>query len=302
MENQNVSNKPNPQPPMEKKTIPAFLIALIVILVIGIGVVAYMYYQKSQNLVAIENQLTSEKDSLSYELKDLMVSYDSLKTDNDSMNLKLEIEQEKIRKLLGIQRSNYEKIRLYRKELNTLREIMKSYIIQIDSLSLKNQELMTENKEVRTQLEDAHKSNVELSQVKQDLTSKVEMASVLSAKNVEAIGLNSRSKEKDKWDKVVKLRICFTLRENPIVPAGTKNVFIKIVRPDEITLTSPDNLYIEIAEEQVAMTAMRQVEYDNQDIEMCIFWDNNGELIAGTYNVFLYAEKNVIGNTSFTLK
>jgi hypothetical protein len=39
----------------------------------------------------------------------------------------------------------------------------------------------------------------------------------------------------------------------------------------------------------------------NQDIEICIYLDNTGDFIPGNYNVELYLEENMIGQTNFML-
>ncbi|HQH41095.1 MAG TPA: hypothetical protein PK825_05070, partial [Bacteroidales bacterium] len=76
-----------------------------------------------------------------------------------------EAQQDRIKKLLAINATNVEKINLYKKELVTLREIMKSYIVQIDSLNRRNMQLVEENEEVKERLDQARKSNEELTQV-----------------------------------------------------------------------------------------------------------------------------------------
>ena len=42
----------------------------------------------------------------------------------------------------------YRLIRQYKKEIKTMREIMKSYIVQIDSLNTRNKILVAENSEI----------------------------------------------------------------------------------------------------------------------------------------------------------
>ncbi len=54
--------------------------------------------------------------------------------------------------------------------------------------------------------------------------------------------------------------------------------------------------------EQVIYSAKRQLEYENKDIDMCIFWDKNADLIPGAYTVILYAEGYEVGSATFTLK
>jgi hypothetical protein len=145
-------------------------------------------------------------------------------------------------------------------------------------------------------------TNVELEKVKEELTSKVNVAAVIQAKDVVAVALNKKRKETDELRNLDKVRVCFTLRENPIAAAGNKVVYLRVVRPDQLVITpSPDNLF-EVKGEQLIFSANRAVDYANADIEMCIFLDNTGDFIPGTYNVELYLEGEKIGGGSFTLK
>lgn len=280
----------------------SLFIGITVVLSLVLGYLIYLHFDQKSKMIEMETLLTSEKDSLASELSNLVYQYDTLKTNNDSLNFEMGIQQEKIKKLLAVQTSNAQKIRLYKKELSTLRDVMKSYIKQIDSLNTKNIILTAENQEVKSQLTNTQKEKEELEKIKESLTSKVDMASVLQAKDVSAVAINNKGKEKEKIDKIDKIRICFSLRENPIVEAGEKQVYMRIMRPDELVLAeAPDNLF-EVDGEPLVYSAHRAVEYLNQDVEMCIFWTNDGQLIPGTYYVTLYADGNLIGTTSFLLK
>lgn len=300
VQNNNKESVPVHSKPQGKNI--AWLAVAIAVLAVGLAVITFFYFDQKNKMVEMEIVLTEEKDSLARELQNLMYEYDTLKTSNDSLNLKLEEEQNKIKMLLKIQASNAQKITLYKRELSTLRQVMKSYIVQIDSLNTLNKELTAENIQVKQELQTAQKDKEELTQIKDELSDKVEKASVILAKNVVATPINTRGREKNKIDKVDKIKVCFLLRENPIVQAGKKDVFMRISRPDDLILTeSPDNLF-EFEGDQHVFSAKRTVDYLNQDIEMCIYWNNNGDLIPGKYTVNLYLEGNQIGSTVFDLK
>jgi len=183
-----------------------------------------------------------------------------------------------------------------------MREIMKSYIVQIDSLNTRNQMLTAENVEIKQQMTAVQETNVELEKVKEELTSKVTVASMIQAKDVVAVALNKKRKETTELRNLDKVRVCFTLRENPIASAGNKVVYLRVVRPDQLVITpSPDNLF-EVKGEQLIFSANRAVDYANTDIEMCIFLDNTGDFITGTYDVELYLDGEKIGTGAFSLK
>lgn len=277
------------------------MLAASIILGVILVLLVVMYFVQKHNMKEMETVLTEEKDSLANELRRISYAFDTLKTNNDTLKANVARDKEKIVKILEINESNVRLIRQYKKEIKTMREIMKSYIVQIDSLNTRNKILVAENSEIRQEIKQVKSSNTELSKAKEELTSKVEVASVVQAKDIVALPLNKKRKETNKISLLDKLRICFTLRENPIAKAGQKMVYLRVLRPDSLVIaTSPDNLF-EYRKNKIIYSASREVDYLNQDIDMCIFLDNSGDFIVGTYSAELYLEGNIIGKTSFML-
>jgi len=284
-----------------KKSAPIGLIAITIILTGALIFLITMYFSQKNSMIEMETVLTQEKDSLANELRHMVNAYDTLKTNNDSLNAGLEKERERIVKLLSINASNIQLIKKYKGEITTMREIMKSYIVQIDSLNTRNKVLVAENTEIRQQITRVRSTNTELSKVREELSTKVEIASVIQAKDIVAVSLNKNRKETTRINLLNKLRICFTLRENPLAKAGVKQVYMRVLRPDSLVVaTSPDNLF-SYKGNNIIYSAAREVDYMNQDIEMCIFLDNTGDFIIGNYSVELYLDDNIIGRTNFML-
>lgn len=285
---------------ISKKT-PSGVIATTIILALGLLVLVIMFFSQRSKMNEMETVLTQEKDSLANELKLMVNGYDTLKTNNDSLNANLFREKEKIIKLLSINASNSQLIKKYRSEISTMRDIMKSYIVQIDSLNTRNKVLSAQNKEIQQQITQVKNTNTELSKVKEELNSKVEIASVIQAKDILAVSLNKKRKETTRINLLDKLRICFTLRENALAKAGEKEVYMRVLRPDSLVIaTSADNLF-KYKGKDIVFSASRLVDYMNQDIDVCIFLDNTGDFIVGNYSVELYLENNIIGRTNFML-
>jgi hypothetical protein len=268
---------------------------------LALAFIVYSYFGQKNRMIEMETVLTQEKDSLANELRLMVHGYDTLRTNNDSLNAKLQRERSRILQLLTVNASNVQLIRKYKGEITTMREIMKSYIVQIDSLNTRNKVLVAENQDIKEQITTVKNTNVALSKVKEELTSKVEIASVIQAKDVVTVALNKSRKETTRIDRIEKLRICFTLRENPIAKAGEKVVYLRITRPDSLVIaTSPDNVF-DFNGSKMIYTASRQAEYLNQDIDMCIFVDNSGDFIPGNYRAELFLEGALIGGCSFIL-
>jgi predicted nuclease with TOPRIM domain len=285
-----------------KKKSPMLLITVVITLsVIAILLALKLYIdtrRHNENVQFIE----AEKSKLEGELNYLIVEYDSLKMQSDSLAGQLEAEQDKIRNLLKREASSATKIKMYQRELETLRKVMRSYIVQIDSLNTRNLELTEENIQVRRELHQISTNYEELSKEKEVLSSTVKEAQRLSAKNIISEGLNRNSKPKDRISKIEKIRVCFTVRENAVAQAGSKMIYLTITRPDDIILSSPDAGMFMLGNESRVYTSNRELEYDNADIDICIYWDISEELIEGTYFINLYCEGFEIGSSILVLK
>jgi hypothetical protein len=293
-----------------KKSSVSFLTTLLVIMSLALIILAYVFFNmKKENKATIlklqeySSFIEATRDSLENELKGIIVQYDSLKTNNDTINLKLEMQQDRIKKLLSLRIGDAEKIKKYEKELVTIREVLKSYIVQIDSLNTKNQLLLVENKELRNVSVKLETENKQLSQEKEELISITEEAKTLIAAGIDVVPLNKRNKENEKVDKIEKIRADFTLRKNTVADTGPKVIYLRLIRPDGVVLGSPKTGgVIEYQSEQIPYSASREINYEKSDLAVSIFWDNNGDLVKGNYKCELYCENKIIGTGNFILK
>jgi len=292
-----------------KKNSLSLLIAGFAIMSVALIVVLFLYFdQRKESRAAIaqlqqySGMMESKKDSLETELNGIIVQYDALKSDNDTLNKQLTLQQEKIKKLLSMRISDAEKIKRYEKELLTIRDVLKSYIVQIDSLNTKNQILLVENKDLKNTGAKLETRNKKLEQEKEELTSIKTEAKTLIAAGITPVALNKRSKEQDKVDKVTKIRVDFTLRKNTVADAGAKIIYLRLIRPDAVVLGSKDAGVFDYENSQIPFSASREVNYEKNDLPVSIYWDNNGDLIKGNNTCELYCEGKLIGRAEFTLR
>ena len=296
---------------MENKSISTkTLTTILVIVSILLLIILFLYFsqrRESKEIIAQLEQysgiITVKKDSLENELKSIIIKYDSLKIDNDSIDEQLTNQQDKIKQLLGLRVSDTEKIRKYEKELGTIREVLRSYIVQIDSLNTRNQLLTAENKQLKTKTDEVSTKNVKLEQEKEELTSIKDVAKSLVAANIETVPMNKRNKEQEKVSKVEKIRIDFIVRRNTLSDPGQKMIYLRLIRPDRVVLGSPEAGTFSVLDDgELPYSARREIIYENKDLPVSIYWDDNGDLLAGTYKVELYSEEKQIGESEFTLK
>lgn len=307
--NQNEENKQQkndhhaPVPPKKTNKNLKFILWLLIVL---LGVVTFLYINQMSTTRKIETALTAEKDSLQTHLLQLRDEYDSLMTDNDTLNARLISEQEKIDDLLAeiktVKATNYARIKKLQDELGTLRKVAKSYVRQIDSLNTINQALVAENIKVKNEFNRVVSTKNELEEQNKDLSGKVEMASVLRTENVRALPLNRRGKENNRINKIVKIRVDFTIKENVLADPGERVFYVRIAGPDDYILAKSEDDLFEYQGQEIVFSAKRPVDYMNEKMDITIYWDNNGTLIPGSYDVYIFADGNEIGFTSFEIE
>jgi len=306
MENSEVQTPEQAQPkPKSSKGLVILLFIIIFALLAAIVIIYTKSSQKINEQSEVQQIIEDQKTSLQKELSDMIGEYDALKTNNDSMNKMIAGQQEKIKRLLGERASNISLISKYKKELGTLRDVLKSYIAQVDSLNTRNQQLVQENVQVKTNLEESKSENVKISQERDQLSTQVKKASVISTSNIIVTALNKKDKPENKLKNMLKVKVCFTMRENSIAKAGSKDVYIRITRPDATVIANTQQDVFDFQDQKIVYSAKRQIDYENKDIDVCVFWDNNitsNQLMLGDFTIDIFADGALIGTTKFNIK
>ncbi len=279
---------------------------VVIAVVVIVALIYFLVNQKVENDI-YKQEMLEEQLLLTEDFQALALDYDSLHSNNDTLNLMLEEEREKITHLIEeiktIKATNARTIREYKKELMTMRGVMRNFVVQIDSLNRRNEQLTKENIQYRKKHTEIAQSYKELEEVKKTLYKKVEIASQLETLNIETTGLNAKGNQTKKSKNVAKIRMCCTISKNVTTPVGMKTVYIRIIRPDEVLLvSSKDNLFT-YEEQKINFTAKREFEYGGEDVDICVFYSaEEGELLAGEYKVDIFVDGFNVGTSSFNFK
>ena len=157
-----------------------------------------------------------EKEELESEYQSFATQYDELKIriTNDSLQIKLEQEklrtQQLLEELKQTKAEDAAEITRLKKELKTVRAVLRSYVMQIDSLNAINEDLKKENKRVNEKYRQASKQISELSSAKEELTEIVNLASQLDAVGIKMSPLRKSGKVTSKLKKAKQLEVSFT--------------------------------------------------------------------------------------------
>jgi len=281
---------------------------IVIVLAVILVVLGVLYFLQNREHRSILNELNTEKDSIQLELNQLVESYDSLETENDTINEQLFVAQTKVKDLLleieQTKKVSLGKINAYQQQVTSLRSIMRDFVVQIDSLNQRNEELMAENREVKEQFKRSESEKEQLSEEKEQLEQNLQRASRLQVRNLIVEPLNVRSKETKFARRVDKIRIYFILSENVAAKRGPKNIYARIMRPDQLLMLKSEDNTFKFEDLEIQYSAMREVVYEGHDLPVAIFWDNAGEgdLMPGEYTVDLFADGFNIGTTTFELR
>lgn len=278
------------------------VIILAVVAVVLALVFAYVWYDRQQMI----NDLTVDKENLTQELVELQGEYSQLSTDNDSLNVQLDREREKVSQLLDrikeTDAANRSKIRQYEKELGTLRSIMKHYIFQIDSLNTLNMALRKDAELARQEAKQSNERYEELSKTTDQYAKLVEQGSEIKGRGITVMGINASNKDTDRSSRIKKLRTCLYLIENSIAPKGLMTVYVRIKGPDGVLLTSDQQRIFEVNGEQMVYTESREVDYQGDEVEVCIYYSAEQKYTKGVYTVEVYTSSGLLGTGDVLLK
>lgn len=300
----------------ERKSGRAIYLVIILLLSAACAYLGWKYWQEKNRADKVEVRIKEvfiERDNVKGQLLELQEEYAKLQTNDAKLQSELDERRAEIAKLIEEAekyKGNEFELRRLRKELSTLREIMKGYIKHIDSLNTVNQQLVAEKGQITQELTLEKGKTAQLSQEKTDLQGVVNMAQLLKAYNINAVGVRYKSGGKkeittDKAKRVEKLKVSVTLGENKISKKGSKTIFVRIVTPDgqEMFQEQDDSNMFMFNGSKGFFAGKHSFDYNQNELEVVVYCDNTGqEYVPGKYIIEIGQEGAIIGSSTMTLK
>ena len=287
------------------------LIPVIIIGLLLIGGVAYlsMSLQKEKQANKEMQELAEmDKKEMKNEYQQFADQYSEMKTkiNNDSLVAQLTQEQLKTQELLkelkSVKSSDAREIARLKKELATCRAVIRSYILEIDSLNRLNQNLTAENTRVKGQYEEATRQIEGLNSDKASLSEKVAIAAQL-----DATGISMTAKKKGNAKKSVKkikdaklIAVNFNISKNVTAQNGQRTLYVRVTTPAGGVMGASGSFNYENRSLQYSMR--KTIEYTGNETPVTMYWNVNEVLNPGTYNVSVFADGKLIGSRNFTFK
>ena len=287
---------------MNEKNLKNIMVALVAAIVVLAGVLAVVWYKNSEMI----KELELDKDALTQEMIQLQNDYATLSSDYDEINHQLDSSREEvsqlIEKLVKTEARNRSKIRQYEKELGTLRTIMKSYIVQIDSLNTLNKKLTADAAAARREAAESKKKSEMLSKTVQALEGQVATGAVIKARGITLNAYNQSDKVTDRSSRVTYMMATLSLVENALAEKGPVRVYIRLLGPDGVLLTGEAPVNFTVAGEPMLGTASREVDYQGAEVDMSIYINKIPEFAKGHYVVEAYTEQGLLGTSELMLR
>lgn len=290
---------------MNKKVlIPIIIVGLM--LVAGIAYLAVSLNKQKEENRAMQELAEMDKKEMENEYQQFARQYSEMKTqiNNDSIVAQLTAEQERTQQLLEELRrtksNDAREISRLKKELATVRAVLRSYVLEIDSLNRLNQNLKDENNRMRGQYEEATRQIEGLNTEKASLSEKVAIAAQLDAIGINLTLKDKKSKTTEKLKKAKALQVSFSIAKNVTAPSGMKTVYVRITSPTGAVLGGGGTFSYENRNLECSMK--KTIEYTGNETPMTLYWNITQSMVEGTYKVSIFADGNMIGSKNFSLK
>lgn len=290
---------------MDKKLfVPAGIV--LALLLVGAVFLTYSLFQEVEANREMQQLAAIDKEEMESEVSQFSKQYSEMSTmiTNDSLIAQLLSEQEKTEKLLAelkaVKSSNGKEMARMKQEIATLREILRGYVITIDSLNRLNETLMTENTHIRGQYEEATRKIGSLSNENSSLAERVAVAAQLNAVGINMTPLTDRNKVASNVKKCKQLRVDFHITKNVSASCGQKDVYVRITAPTGSILNNGATFQYENRQLQYSMK--KSIEYNGEDMGVSMYWDVHEAHSAGTYQVAIFVDGQMVGSRSISMK
>lgn len=289
-----------------KKMIALAIVALVLLAVAGYFIVnlnSELQKEKDNNEKYVQ-LAEMDKKEMENEYAQFAMQYDEMKRTikNDSLLQRLNEEQNRANSLLAelkrVKSNDAAEIARLKRELATVREVLRSYILQVDSLNRENKSLRDENTLVKAQYNTATTQISSLTEEKQSLTKTVAIAAQLDATGVSLQAQNKKGKAAKNTKDIKRFVASFRIARNVTAKTGERRVYVSILKPTNDVVSKSGMLSYENT--SVGYSAAKSVEYNGEETPVTVYVNVGEMLSAGTYKLYIFVDGSMIGSSSIT--
>jgi hypothetical protein len=262
--------------------------------------------EKEREIEELRQLAELDRREMENQYAEFAIQYAELKktVKNDSLAALLDKEQKRAEQLLkelkSVKANSSAEILRLKKELETVRAVLKDYIRQVDSLQRLNVALVGERDRALAEAARTRKENTAISQARAQLAEKVEIAAQLNATGVDIAPLKKNGKEAKKAKDIKTFSVTFTVTRNVTATTGNRMAYVRLMKPNN-QLVNPTGQFT-YENRTIDYSAAKAIEYDGEEQQIQLYIPIQEYLSAGTYHAYIFIDGQMIGSGSVTLK
>jgi chromosome segregation ATPase len=290
------------------------IIIVLVLLVLISGMKLYTDYvdrsKKTEEIILLStenNELNLRLDSATYQLNLRIQEIEKLGGDVRALEVLRDqlLEERNTAK----QRTDSEISALNRK-INSLTGLLAQKDREILELRASNQQLFSENKDLKNTQAQIEEEVAQLNLQKQRLQAKVDEAAKLRAENIVIAAVNSRGKERVETVKdfrnrqIEKLKVSFKLADNKLAEKGPRNVFVQVLGPNNqpiFDVAKGSGTFMVNGLEQF-YTVKQDIIFDNSGQNLVFYYEKGSDYATGNHQIRVFVDNYQVGSKTFSVK
>lgn len=251
-----------------------------------------------------------DRKEMENQYEQFALQYDELKKGirDDSIIAKLEAEQkraeelaEQLKKMRNQERADAAEIRRLKQELESVRAVLRSYIIQVDSLTRENGRLTNERDEARTMLSNANTQISSLNDERARLNDKVAIAAQLNASAIGLTAVKKNGKSAKKLKEVSRFDVGFSIQRNVTAATGERRIYVRLMSPSGGVLNPSGKFNYE--NKSLDYSATKTIEFTGEEQRVNLVVAASNEFLqAGKYSVHIFCDGHMIGSSGITIE
>ena len=295
-----------PNSDIKKSKTSVIIGAALILLVAGCALLTFMLINENAKNEQLQELAELDKMEMELQYEEFDQQYNELQQQltNDSLIAQIENERRRTQQLLeelrNTKASDAAEITRLKKEIASLRKVLRHYVEQIDSLNRLNEALVSENTQIKKKYDKAATQIDELSIERNELLDKVDLAAQLDATGFSITPKNKRGKQAKKIKDVKSFEFGFTIVKNVTAQNGQRIVYARILKPDGNVMGV--NGTFEYENTTLEYTEKKYIEYTGEEQSVVMYAQVGEFLEAGTYRLSIFVDKQMIGETTYTIE
>ncbi len=301
---------PEQEQPIRKDSNKIYFLVAVILALLGTNTYLFFKDKKANDRIIT---VSDEKTRMQTEIDKIEAELDNATSNNLKLSAEMQKEQEIAREKIDELRNALKQGQLTQgelakaqEEIKQLRYFVTKYSSEIDNLKKQNQELTTERNELLSTVDSVSTKALELEKQNEELNTKVQAAAAIKSGNISVSAYNIRNNGKEslvtRASTADKLRVTFSLVNNPLAEKGLHNIFLRVIDPSGNLVISNNGGIFVSDDEELQYSYKTAVEFANDGRNYSIDWSDGRAYQKGIYTVILYADGYTMGKGSVSLR